>query len=63
MTTLINGRPVHSEEVVKIYTIEPAGHIDPRLAENGRIGWVLLIGLIWALTLWSLNCWSYGGEN
>lgn len=60
-TVHVNGRAVHTDEIVHIYTVEPLGHVDarshgPRNAlwgeGGGRVGAVLGIWAIWLMLIY-----------
>jgi hypothetical protein len=51
-TTLVNGLPIHTEDITRVYIIEPLGHVDAR--KRGH-AWVLIgVGLIWSAYLYLL---------
>jgi len=49
-TTFVNGRPVYTEEITRIYVIEPLGHVDAR--QTNYTWFVIAACLVWLAILW-----------
>jgi len=57
-TVHVNGRAIHTDEVVHIYTVEPHGTVDTRAHSRrdgrGRVGAVLGVWAIWLVLIYMI---------